>query len=98
MTGAVPPPPPPAPDSGGAIAESSDPLVGQMQQATEAVLAALESHGREEIDFESLRRRAFDAGVLTDGSFLWLLDVSGGRWVRYDGLSLVDVGDLIGEV
>jgi hypothetical protein len=38
-------------------------------------------------DEEELRRTLFRGGMIVGGSEVWLLDVAGGTWIRYDGIS-----------
>ncbi len=68
--------------------EAAEELRGRLEAALRECRVALSEYQSGLVDEAELRRALKHHGMVEDDDAVWLLDLSAGRWCRYDGLSV----------
>jgi hypothetical protein len=69
------------------VAEERPQQIDVLERAVAACRQALVDYQSGLLDEEQLRRSLYRDGMVFGDGEAWLLDVAGGRWSRYDGIS-----------
>ena len=69
------------------VADQPSHHVDALQRAVEACLQALVDYQTGLLDEEQLRQALYRDGMVLGDGEAWLLDLAGGTWRRYDGIS-----------